>query len=143
MQKFESTLHFSNSFVLTQSVMLMGSAAGIFYLDLPWFMTLALLSGLLAYVIRNGFIFNQWQRIGQDVHGGWYLKKGDQIFPLDPLGESTLTRTVSILRFKQPEKALKQTCLIFRDSMPHGAYRQFVVRMRYFKKNREKHPEIR
>ncbi|HSW93861.1 MAG TPA: protein YgfX [Gammaproteobacteria bacterium] len=142
MQKFESTLHFSDIFIWIQGVMLIGSVAGVIYLNVPWWVKITLIAGLFAYAIYTLFFSNPFQRIGQDADG-WYLKKAGQIVPIEPLPESTVTSIVSILRFRQDKKVLKQTCLVFRDSMPRDCYRQFIVRMRYFKKNRENHPEIR
>ena len=46
------------------------------------------------------------------------------------LGDSTVTRWVSVLRFRVPESRWVQSCIVFRDSLAEGNYRQLVVAAR-------------
>ncbi len=138
MQKFESTLHFSSYFAIIQGVILVGALACIFSLSIgPLFKSILVL-GILGHGLWNIYRPLPWQIIGHD-ETGWYLKDGDKKIDIDIGGDSTVTSLVSILRFKLPEKRLKETLILFKDAMPTDSYRQFIVRMKYF----VSHPKIR
>jgi len=102
------------------------------YLSVSTLTRITLMLGLVAYSIWNFYSNRQWQAIGHDANG-WYLRKAGRFIPIIPLGDSTVTSFVSILRFKQDKKWLKQSCIIFRDSLSDNDYRRFFVRMKYFK----------
>lgn len=136
MQKFASTLHLSRYFVLIQLIMLVGSLVSVGYLSLAALPTITLILGLSGYCVWNVYSQKQWQAIGHDANG-WYLNKAGSLIPIVPSGDSTLTSIVSIIRFKQDKKRLKQSCIIFKDSLSDDNYRRLLVRMKYFKEERE------
>ena len=132
MQKFESTLHLSNYYVLIQLILVVGSLASVAYLTVNGLIKCLLIFGVLGYGIWTIYRHFQWQVIGQD-EDGWYLKSADKKIPIAVKEESTVTSLVSVLRFNLPEKRFTQSYVIFKDAMPMGNYRQFIVRMRFFK----------
>jgi hypothetical protein len=112
--------------------MLAGSLISVGYLSVSLLIKITLMLGLVAYSLRIFYSHKQWQAIGHDFNG-WYLGKAGSLIPIVPSGDSTITSFVSILRFKQDKKWLKQSCIIFRDSLSDDNYRRFLVRMKYFK----------
>lgn len=114
--------------------MLLGSIASIFCLPINMLAKSALLLLVVGYILWNLYQNLQWQGIGQDAEG-WYLESAGEKINIAVAGDSTITPIVSILRFHLPGKRLKCACVIFKDAMSHDIYRQFTVRIKYFKKN--------
>lgn len=134
MPKFESTLRRSNYFALLQSILLIGSLASVFYLLFSGLIKALLVFCLMSYFVWNLYSHRQWKGIGQDQNG-WYIERRAEKNYVNLAGDSTVTGFVTILRFKRQEKYFKESCLIFRDSLPADLYRQLIVRLKYF--NRE------
>lgn len=132
MPKFESTLHLSNYFILIQAIMLFGSMISVCYLPFSGLIKAISIIGLLGYSGWNLYGHLQWQGIGQDMDG-WYLQKAGEKIPISLSGDSTITSFVSILRFKQEGKFLKQSCMIFKDALSAVMYRELVVRIKHFR----------
>lgn len=64
--------------------------------------------------------------------GLWLLKARYDGFTAELMGDSTVTRWVSVLRFRIPKRFSKKTCILFYDSLPEGQYRELLVRLRMF-----------
>lgn len=58
---------------------------------------------------------------------GWILGSRSQHFNATLLGSSTVTRWVSIMRFKVKEKKFPVNCIIFRDSLSESDYRKLIL----------------
>src|SRR5437879_12434526 len=132
MPKFESTLHLSRCFVLIQLVLLSVNILITCYLPFSWIVkiiTILCLSGSSSWSLYRHL---EWQAIGHDDNG-WYLQKMGEKYYIVPLGESMVTSFVSIIRFSLPDKRFKQSHVIFKDAMTKDQYREFIVRVRYFK----------
>lgn len=113
-------------------MMLFGSIISVCYLPFSGLTKTILMMSLLGYSLWNFYHHIQWQGIGQDIDG-WYLKKAGEQIPIILSGDSTITSIVSILRFRQEGKFLKQSCVIFKDALSADMYRQLIVRIKYFK----------
>lgn len=112
--------------------MVMGSLAGIAYVPIPGWIKIMLVLGVISYGVWNMYQQLQWQAIGHD-EDGWYLKNAEGKMPIILGEDSTVTSLVWVLRFKLPGKRFSQSCVIFKDAMSVSAYRQFIMRMKFFK----------
>ena len=69
----------------------------------------------------------QWRQPNQ-----WFLRMRARELLYEPavlLPDSTITRWVSILRFKIPGQEKVRSCIVFRDSLVPDAYRRLVMRV--------------
>ena len=132
MPRFASTLHLSSYFVMLQVFLLIGSLACISYLSCSVWLKFSLILIVCAYSVWILSHNRQWQSIGEDADGWYLIKKNGQKIPACWLGDSTVTSFVSILRFKVDGCFFRQSCLVFRDSMPDNLYRQLTVRLTYW-----------
>lgn len=138
MPKFASTLHFSKYFTGIQLILLVGSIICVVSLPFAGWIKSALLMGILAYSVWNFYSHRQWQGIGQDKKG-WYLQKNGEKGYITVSGDTTITHVVTLLRFRYQGKRWKHSCALFRDSMPLDVYRQLIVRIKYFNRERDIH----
>ncbi len=132
MPKFVSTLHFSNCFILVQFLLLIGAILSVIYLPYSWWVKWVAILCVLGSSGWSLYRHFEWRSIGHDANG-WYLQKAGEKFYIVPLGESTVTSFATIIRFTQSGKRFRQSYVIFKDSMTTDQYREFTVRMRYFK----------
>lgn len=112
----------------------MGSLVSLFYLPFLGIIKVVLVFGVFTYFIWNISSQRKWHSIGQD-RKGWYLQQSDEKSYITLAGDSTVTGLVTILRFTRQGKYLKESSMIFKDSLPADLYRQLIVRLKYF--NRE------
>ncbi|OAI50025.1 hypothetical protein AYO45_00145 [Gammaproteobacteria bacterium SCGC AG-212-F23] len=64
---------------------------------------------------------------------GWYFSSHDvDFFAVDIMGESTLTRWLSVLRFQIAGEKSKQACVIFKDSIATNDYRKMLAILRNY-----------
>lgn len=57
----------------------------------------------------------------------WHLYVGDKIYEAELCGDSTVTRFITILRFRLANHFFVQSCIIFPDSLPADRYRQLLI----------------
>ena len=131
MQKLESPLQLSKQFVLINLIMLVGSLWILCYAPTYWIIKLFLITTCIFYSVYILYRQKQWQSIRFDEKG-WWLQNADGVCNIEIAGDSTVTAYVTVLRFSIPGKRFKQACVIFKDAMHADAYRQMVVRLRYF-----------
>lgn len=85
----------------------------------------------LAILKKDGFLTNGYSIFRlRGGEGGWLINDRLGESPVELLGESTITNLVCILRFKLINQPGKRTCLIFRDALDAGLYRQLLVFLR-------------
>lgn len=58
----------------------------------------------------------------------YYISNRISTYPVELLGDSTITTWVSILRFKRPGNRAKHSCIVFNDSLDRDNYRRLIVR---------------
>jgi len=131
MQKFESTLHFSKQFFLVQTLIVLLSVGSSLLIAMAVPLKLVVVLCVLRYVAINLCSNNRYRAIGHDENG-WYLIEQNRKVYIDFQNGSTITTIVSVIRFKLPQKFLKQSIVFFKDSMPHDSYRKFIVRVKFF-----------
>jgi hypothetical protein len=61
----------------------------------------------------------------------WLLHMRNETYTAEIKGDSTVTAFVAILRFKMEGKRFAQSCIIFRDSLADGTYRDLLIRLRF------------
>ena len=132
MPKFESTLHFSKYFAFIQLFMLSGSLIITYFSNFSLLIKYLTTFSLLGYSFWNVYCQSRFRVIGHD-NEGWYLEKAGEKFYVVLSGNSTVTSIVTLLRFTQKGKFLKQSCIIFKDTMPARIYSQLIVKIKYFK----------
>lgn len=60
----------------------------------------------------------------------WLITTAKNHYVGELCGDSTITRWVSVLRFKQPDRWQKQSMVLFRDALAPLQYRQLLVQLR-------------
>jgi len=61
------------------------------------------------------------------VKRGWQIKLRAEVYSAQLLGNSTVTRFVSILRFGVPNKRLAITAIVFNDALKAGEYERLML----------------
>lgn len=63
-------------------------------------------------------------------HEGWFAQTRDEIFPINILGETTITRFFCVLCYSRKETRKFQSCLITRDILDKDDYRKLLSRLK-------------
>lgn len=71
---------------------------------------------------------NSILQIQQQETNQWLLYTRDKKYLADLRGDSTVTSKIAILRFQVSKHFFPQSCVIFRDSLVQGQYRELVIR---------------
>ena len=60
----------------------------------------------------------------------WQVITRSATYKATLLGDSIVTQFVSVLRFAVPERRAPLVCIVWKDSLPAGEYRQLVVQIK-------------
>lgn len=59
--------------------------------------------------------------------GRWHVSILNKMVEAELLGDSTVTGIVSVLRFRIAGRRMPISCVVFKDSLQSGRYRQLLV----------------
>jgi hypothetical protein len=122
----------SKQFIILNVLIMLGSVGLIYYCSLKFEYKLLLVLFSLSY---GGWILF-WHAFNNPVKqlifhdNDWWIRSSRETQVIQVLGETTLTRWMTVLRYKKPETRIKQTCLIFSDSVEKDQYRRLLVTLR-------------
>ena len=133
MHSQEFRLHASRHYLILLGIVFFLSASIIFMLPLYLLVKFSIFVVLFIYM---GWITQRFCLLKLDssiivlrfISGNkWLLitRQGD--INAELLGDSTVTRWVSVLRFRVDGHRFPQSSIVFRDSLPEGVYRKLIV----------------
>jgi len=118
-------------------VLLLGSIASIFYLNLKGWLTLLMLFltfWYAMYVIKSYATNHALQKVCALGDGMWMLTTKQKSYIAHLCGDSTVTPFFCVLRLAIPGKRCRYTCVIFRDTQDAQTYRRLLVELYATKK---------
>lgn len=97
------------------------------WLKFALFLFVAMYGGYIFW--RYGLLMHSYS-IGRikSSNDEYYISNRISTYSVELLGDSTLTRWVSILRFKRLGHRTKHSCIVFNDSLDRDNYRSLIVR---------------
>jgi len=111
------------------------SCSMIFMLTLPIIYKCIIMILLMAYLASIIWRFcllraaSSIRGLRQLDGGQWLLQMRDAEIEGNLLGDSTITRWVSILRFRVANRYRPLSCIIFSDSLTSNSYRKLIVQI--------------
>jgi len=132
MQYREFQLRPSRQYLLLLSLVLSASMAVIILLPCAWWLKVMMAAGLSAYGV---YLVQQVAQLqGKNAitrivscENGWRVHTNQDVLNATLMGDSTVTRLVSILRFKVSTQCRPLCCVMFRDSIANDDYRNFLM----------------
>jgi len=135
MPKLNLQLKISRYFLGLFLLVWLGSFAIIFSQAFSWGLTIFLTLLTLGYGLKIlwQYVLLKNTIIGLRYHHveGWKIQLRDEVFAAKLLGESTVSKWVSVLRFKVEEKYFKCSCVVWSDSLTSEEYRRLRVVARW------------
>lgn len=91
---------------------------------------LLLLIILFTYGALNLKTQGRWVCLQYRNNGLWQLRDHLNVYEAELSGDSTITRWVSILRFRTLPSGKIKSCVVFQDSLDKQAYRRLMMMVR-------------
>ncbi len=134
MRKIDINLQPSRWFLMLITIVLLGSLIAVFCAQIPWLIKLFIT--LLTVFYGGWIIFNHGllrhkkslRRLTL-TSDGWSIWDKQRVYSAELCGSSTITKTVSILRFKILDERIKRSCILFHDSVAPNIYRKLIINL--------------
>lgn len=125
----------SKSYIAFLTILISMSIVVVLTLDVYWIWRAAGIFSVLLYgwclLWSKGLLKSQYAiRVLRYTQDGWRLYTGTQSFSATLKGDTTITRWVSILRFRVANKTFPMSVVVFHDALEANQYRQMVVALR-------------
>lgn len=111
-------------------------ASLIILMTMPWFFLIKLIT-ITAVIGYGWYIFRRYgllvhpQSIVKILwHNGWSFETPRNVFPVTILGDSTITTSICVLRFKNNQTNRTHSCLIVKDMTNQEDYRRLIVALK-------------